>query len=229
MIDRPMQETRYRIVERLRVKGSQTVEELAAAFRLTRTAVTSHLAALRGDHLVRRRGLRGGIGRPSQVYELTPAADHLFPKAYDDFAVSLLEEIRKRPGTLPSLLRRIAGRWIARDLPRLEGSTGRQRVERARELLAERGFLPTIERTPRGTLLREHNCPLMHLAQTDPHVCEMIHQWLEALFAARLDRVQCLRRGDPFSAYTIGDAPPAARHRRSPARYVHSRRDRSWR
>ncbi|HLW59692.1 MAG TPA: ArsR family transcriptional regulator [bacterium] len=224
-----MQETRRRIVERLRLKGSQTVKELAAAFHLTRTAVTIHLAALRGEHLVRREGLRAGIGRPSQVFELTPTADHLFPKAYDDFALSLLEEIGEQPGDLPKLLRRITGRWIARDLPRVEGSTGRQRIERARDILAERGFLPTIERTPHGTQLREHNCPLMKLAEADPRVCEMIHQWLEALFAARLERVRCLRRGDPFSAYTIGGGPPRARDRRARTRHVREGRDRACR
>lgn len=32
----------------------------------------------------------------SNVYELTPAADQLFPKGYDDFAAALIDEIKRR-------------------------------------------------------------------------------------------------------------------------------------
>jgi len=154
--------------------------------------------------LVRRRGLQPGIRRPSNIYELTPAADRLFPKVYDDFAAALIEEVRRRrPDELRDYLERIADRWITRDLSRVDGHHGLERFERAREILADRGFMPTLERMPGGYELREHNCPLMRLAADYPEVCNMVHRWLEALFGARLDRGRCFRLGDPFSAYMI--------------------------
>ena len=39
-----MQETRRKIIEMLRLRGPQTVEDLVRAMTLTRTAVTTHLA-----------------------------------------------------------------------------------------------------------------------------------------------------------------------------------------
>lgn len=199
-----MHDTRQRIVELLRVHGGRTVNDLARDLRLTRTAVTSHLAALQAEGLVARQGLQPGRRRPRVLYTLTPQADTLFPKAYDAFAAGLMEELRREgTGRLRAVVRRVGDRWIARDLPRVEGLRGRARLERAREILAERGFLPTLERAGKATVLREHNCPVMQLALQHPEVCDMVHRWLEALFDTRMERVQCLRRGDAYSEYVL--------------------------
>ncbi|HLW59524.1 MAG TPA: helix-turn-helix domain-containing protein [bacterium] len=202
-----MQETRLRIIEMLRIRGGQTVQDLARGLRLTRTAVTSHLAVLQTRGLVARSGLRPGSRRPSVVYVATPATEAVFPKSYEEFAGSVLAELeREGTGRLDAVLRRIGDRWIARDLPRLEGLTGRTRMERVMEILTERGFLPRLERSRGGTRLYEHNCPVMRLAAAHPQVCDTVHRWLEALFGRSMQREQCLRKGDPYSVYTIRSA-----------------------
>jgi predicted ArsR family transcriptional regulator len=200
--------------------GGQTVEDLAEALKVTRTAVTSHLSALAADGLVARQGLRPGRRRPSVLYVLTPAADRLFPKAYDDFAEALLMAAEKEGRSrLERLLGTVAEQWIARDLPRVKALRGRKRLERAREILAVRGFMPALELTRGGYLLREHNCPAMRLAVAHPEVCDMVHRWLEALLGTSLTRTRCLRQGDPFSEYTMKAAPGG---RRAPATRVPS-------
>ena len=199
-----MHETRERIVELLRLQGPTTVESLCIALGISRTAVKSHLTGLRAEGLVRRRGLRPGVRRPSNVYELTPEADRLFPKIYDDFAAALIDEIRRqRPDDLRAYLEHIADRWVARDLPRVSGLHGLERFERAKEVLGERGFMPVLVQMPDGYQLHEHNCPLMRLTADYPEVCNMVHRWLEALLGTELNRIRCLRLGDPFSAYRI--------------------------
>lgn len=199
-----MRDTREQIVELLRLHDGRTVEELVKALGVTRTSITSRLAALQAEGLVERQGLRPGRRRPSVVYALTASSDALFPKTYDDFAAEVLEELRREgQGNLARLLRRVGDRWIARDLPRVKGLRGRERLERATEILAERGFMPSLNPTPEGYLLREHNCPVMRLAVAHPEVCNMIHRWLEALFGTTLTRVRCMRQGDAFSDYTI--------------------------
>jgi predicted ArsR family transcriptional regulator len=208
--DAIMQETRQRLVEILRIRGPQTVEDLVRAMKLTRTAVTTHLASLQAEGFVARQGLRAGRRRPSVTYALTPAADALFPKAYEEFASMILAEIKRGgAGNTRRLLRRIADDWIRRDLPRVEGTAGKERLERVRSILGERGFLPALERTREGYMLRESNCPLMRLAFEHVEVCDMVHRWLEALAGVPLKRIQCLRQGDPFSAYTVAAAPGA--------------------
>jgi predicted ArsR family transcriptional regulator len=203
-----MQNTSRRVLDLLRVRGNATVEELARVLHLTRSTVRSQLMSLRAEGLVARQGTRPGKRRPGVVYVLTAAADSLFPQAHGEFAMFLVEEAKRgEVRDLEELLRRVGDRWIARDRPRLEGLTGHARVRRAMEILAERGFMPTLEQTHDGYSLREHNCPVMPLAASDVEVCDMVGRWMEALFGASLTRVKCMRNGDPFSAYAI-----SARH-----------------
>src|SRR5437899_13088388 len=82
--------TRGRIITLLR-RGSRTVDELAQALSLTDNAVRTHLATLERDGLVRQRGARRGSGKPAYVYDLTPEAEQLFPKAYGPVLHELLE------------------------------------------------------------------------------------------------------------------------------------------
>src|SRR6266496_4119842 len=72
--------TRGRIVTLLR-RNSRTVEELAQELTLTDNAVRAHLATLERDGIVQQRGVRRGSGKPSYIYDLTPEAEYLFPKA----------------------------------------------------------------------------------------------------------------------------------------------------
>lgn len=199
-----MQETRRQILETLRMEGAQTIDDLAQVLHLTRTAVTTHLSALQTEGLVVRQGLRRGKRRPSTLYALTAEVDSVFPKAYKEFAVAVLEEVKREgPGPLTQVLWRIGDRWIARDIPRVHGLQGRPRLERATEILAEQGFMPVLAPTRNGYVLREHNCPVMQLAAAHPEVCDMIHRWLQAVFGTSLARIKCIRQGDLFSAYTI--------------------------
>jgi predicted ArsR family transcriptional regulator len=45
--------------------------------------VRVHLATLERDEVVQQRGARRGSSKPVYVYGLTPEAEYLFPKAYD--------------------------------------------------------------------------------------------------------------------------------------------------
>jgi predicted ArsR family transcriptional regulator len=197
-----MQETRRRIVELLRVRGGQTVQDLVVALRLTRTAVISHLGVLQAEGLVTRRGLRRGKRRPSMIYETTRAADSAFPQAYEAFAAAVLSALKEEdPSALRAALRRVGEGWVERDRHRVEGLKGQARVEVTRQILEERGFLPALDRADGTYVLREHNCPVLRLAVDHAEVCDIVHRWMESLVGAPLVRVQCMRNGDAFSEY----------------------------
>ena len=197
-----MQETRRRIIELLRIQGGQTVRDLTASLRLTRTGVINHLAALQAAGLVTRRGLRRGKRRPSILYETTRSADSAFPQAYDAFAAAVLDALKRgTPSALRAALRRVGEGWVERDRHRVEGLKGRGRAEAVRQILEEQGFLPTLERAGGAYVLREHNCPVLRLAVDHGEVCDVVHRWMESLVGAPLTRAQCMRRGGAFSEY----------------------------
>lgn len=205
-----MQERRFRIVELLRVRDGQTVQDLMVALRLTRTAVISHLRVLQAEGLVARRGLRRGQRRPSIVYETTPSADRAFPQAYEEFAAAVLKALKETdPSALRAALQRVGEGWIERDRHRVKGLKGQARVEAIRQILAERGFLPVVERIDGAYVIREHNCPVLRVAVDHAEVCDVVHRWMEALVGAPLTRVRCMRSGDAFSEYHFRAAQSA--------------------
>ena len=197
-----MQETRRHIVELLRIRGGQTVQDLVAALGLTRTAVISHLGVLLADGFVTRHGLRRGKRRPSVIYQTTRLADSAFPQAYESFAVAVLNALKENaPSALRAAVWRVGVEWVERDRLRVARLKGQARVEAMRQILEERGFLPELKRGDNTYVLREHNCPVLRLATDHPEVCDGVHRWMQSLLGVPLIRVQCMRRGDAFSEY----------------------------
>jgi predicted ArsR family transcriptional regulator len=98
--------TRGQIVTLLR-RTRQTVDDLASLLDLTDNAVRAHLSRLERDGLVQQRGMRRGERRPAVVYELTPEAESLFPKAYAPALARLLDAIQAQasPADVDRLLR----------------------------------------------------------------------------------------------------------------------------
>src|SRR6266581_7262549 len=87
--------TRGRIVTLLR-RGNKTVDELAQELELTDNAIRAHLATLERDGFVRQQGARRSASKPAYVYELGPAAEQLFHKAYEPVLQQLLAEVSAR-------------------------------------------------------------------------------------------------------------------------------------
>ena len=175
--------TRGRIVTLLR-RGGRTVEELSGEIDLTDNGIRSHLATLERDGIVRQRGSvrRGsGGGKPAYVYELTPEAEGLFPKAYEPVLRQLLDVLvgQLGPEESEALLRRV-GRRIA------EGQTVpadgvHARLEAAVGVLNELGGLAELEERDGSTIIRGYSCPLATLTPAHPEMCRMAETLLTEL------------------------------------------------
>ena len=113
--------TKGRIVSLLR-GAARTVNDLAGALALTDNAVRAQLTALERDGLVRKSGVRRGLRKPHQEYELTPEAEHLFPKPYAPVLSELVAALKGRlpPETVDELLREVGARVAAGRSPRQE-------------------------------------------------------------------------------------------------------------
>lgn len=200
-----MREVRRHLLDLMRIRGGLTVEEAARELGLTRTAAVNHLKSLMGEGLVRRGGLRRGTRRPSVVHSLTADADRLFPQRYEEFARDIVAEVeRLRSPHAKRVLRGVGDRWIARDAPALQGLRSGQRFDRALEIMAERGFMPALQRTASSVTLRQFNCPLRRLCAGSTDVRGVILRWIQALFGAPTRRVECICEGASSCAYKIG-------------------------
>ena len=185
--------TRGQIVTLLR-RSSHTVDELAQALDLTHTAVRAHLAALERDGLVQQRSERRGTGKPSSVYDLTPAAEYLFPKSYGlllDQLLDVLDE-RKSASDVDTLLREV-GRRIATQWTIPPGDL-RVRLDVATEVLNELGGLMEQETEGETLCIRGYRCPFAAVVQKHPEVCDLAGTLLSELVGVPVQE-RCGRTG----------------------------------
>jgi len=185
--------TRGQIITLLR-RSSRTVDELAQALELTHTAVRTHLAALERDGLVQQSSERRGSGKPSSVYDLTPAAEYLFPKSYGQLLDQLLDVLQGQmtPGEVETLLREV-GRRMAAEW-RLPPGDLQVRLEAAVEVFNELGGL--MERKTEGETLCivGYRCPFAAVVREHPEVCDLAETLLSELVGVPVQE-HCERTG----------------------------------
>lgn len=189
--------TRGRIVTLLRRTG-RTVDELAQALDLTDNAVRAHLVALERDRVVQQRGVRRGSGKPALVYDLTPEAEQLFPKAYGSMLHEFLNVLSEHMSSEEvEALMRTVGSGMATKWSTPPGDL-RERLEAAVAVLDELGGLAELELSDGVYSIHGYSCPLAAAAPGHPEVCRLAETLLTELVGvpiqehcARGETVQC--------------------------------------
>lgn len=187
--------TRGQILLLLR-RAPHTVDELAQSLRLTDNAIRTHLTILERDGLIEQRGERRGTSKPAAVYALTPEAEQLFPKAYDQVLSLLLETLRERmtPEELETLLR-VVGRRLAGHR-QVGDAVGPEQLARAVEALNDLGGLAELEQCDGNVAIHGYRCPFAAAVPGHPEVCRLAETFLSALI------------GTPVQAQCDGSVPP---------------------
>ena len=199
--------TRGQIVTLLR-RSAHTVEELAKTLGLTYNGVRAHLAVLERDQIVQQQGVvRQGSGKPAYLYELTPAAENLFPKAYGPVLHQLLDVLNEQVGYEQSeaLLRRVGRRMAGERVAAADGA--RTRLEEAVATLNELGGFAELEEHNGDFIIRSYSCPLYSMVLDHPEVCRMIETLLSELTGIPVQE-HCDRGGRPrccFEVASFGD------------------------
>src|SRR6185295_8764054 len=86
--------TRRALVKLLKTDGPLDSAQLATRLRLTPMAVRQHLYALQREKLVTAEERPVPIGRPAKFWRLTRQADTLFPEAYAELSVALIDSVK---------------------------------------------------------------------------------------------------------------------------------------
>jgi predicted ArsR family transcriptional regulator len=208
------QGTAGRIMELLR-RGPKTVDELAAALQLTRTAVQGQLATLQQDELVEQRGARRGTSKPARTYGVTMQAELLFSRAYIPILTQLVHVLAHRvsPGEFDSIMREV-GRGAMGDHLVPRGGTLRDRVGRASSLLNDLGGLSEVDEEDGLYVIRSFGCPLAAATALHPEVCNALESLLSEVAGTqvtkccdRYDRERCC-----FEIKRDTGAPATIRH-----------------
>ena len=204
---------RRAILVRLRHDGPSSPEGLAGALGLSRTGVLQQLHALEAAGLVSRQAVRHGVGRPRHVYDVTPAAQDLFPTNYDGLASGLLAAIRSIGGEAL-----IDG--VFEERRRLTRDRLRQRlderlpadaslIDRTRELAViqdEQGYLAEALIGADGVIrLVERNCAIHRVSSEHAAACQAELDLFRDLLGTSVERETHIAAGDRCCSYRIGD------------------------
>ncbi len=200
------------IVMRLRHDGPSTPEGIAAALGVSRTGVLQQLHALETAGLVSRQAVKHGVGRPRHVYDVTEAAQDLFPTNYDGLASGLLAAIRAIGGE--ELIEGVfeERRRITRERVRQRMAdrlpAGAPLVDRARELAViqdEQGYLAETLIGSDGVIrLVERNCAIHRVAANHVAACQAELDLFREILGADVERETHIAAGDRCCTYRIG-------------------------
>jgi DeoR family suf operon transcriptional repressor len=199
-------DTRRQLLDALKKRGPQTVEALAAAGGITVSGARQHLSALEKDGLVLHRVLRQGPGRPKHLYELSPAADALYPRTYAALTNELLEYVREdEPELLERIFERRRQRRLERGQARTAGLSLAEKVAELARILDEDGYLAEAEALPDGTFrVVEHNCAVLDVARRYGQACGSELEFIRQLLPeADVERVAHLLAGAFVCAYQV--------------------------
>lgn len=213
-----MPASRAEVLHELKNRGPLTPGEIARQLGTTREAVRQQLALLENDGWIRREGSRKSEsqGRPSILYALTPAGDHLFPKRYDELSVRLVDTLAEQVGeeALHNVLAALTDSQVAQWESKLANKTLEERIEALKGFYFEQDPHTHVERDDKGWLLVERNCPFLNLALERPKLCSVTVSALTRLLGVQVSREAKFQQGDHRCAFRILADRPAPRNYR---------------
>jgi predicted ArsR family transcriptional regulator len=214
--------TRGRIARLILENGPVTAAGLSARLGLTPAAVRRHLDNLLADGLIETRIARSygsrSRGRPARLFAITDAGRSAFEHAYDDLASSALRFIAETAG--PEAVAQFARRQVSelerRYRPVVAAAEADQRVQALAEALSADGYAACASGAPAaggGEQLCQHHCPVAHVAEQYPELCEAETEAFGRLLGTPVQRLATIAHGDGICTTHV--TPPELLHNRT--------------
>ncbi|WP_320778250.1 helix-turn-helix transcriptional regulator [Streptomyces sp. CRN 30] len=212
--------TRNRVARSILDHGPSTVAELAGRLGLTQAAVRRHLDALVADDVVQPREQRvygaRTRGRPAKVFALTDCGRDAFDQSYDKLAMDALRWIAEHAGGEEAVVAFARARIAAQARAYREAvdqAAPEGRTEALAKALSEDGYAATARSAPlphRGEQLCQHHCPVAHVAEQFPQLCEAETEIFSQLLGTHVQRLATIAHGDGVCTTFIPGAPHSA-------------------
>jgi predicted ArsR family transcriptional regulator len=198
--------TRGAIVQLLLEDGPITAGEIGERLGISAAGVRRHLDALldAGDAQSSAAAAwqHSGRGRPAKRYRLTAAGRAKLGHTYDDLAVAAMRQLREIGGD--DAVRTFARRRIDTILAGVtNGPDGvESTADRVAAALTKAGYATTVTSvTPvagpiHGIQLCQHHCPVSHVAEEFPELCETEREAFAEILGTHVQRLATIVNGD---------------------------------
>ncbi|MFE5617212.1 helix-turn-helix transcriptional regulator [Streptomyces sp. NPDC056463] len=207
--------TRNRVARSILDHGPSTVADLAARLGLTQAAVRRHLDSLVAENVVEAREKRvygaRTRGRPAKVFALTDCGRDAFDQSYDSLAVDALRWIEKNAGgeaAVAAFARDRLAHQAEAYREAVESAEPDQRTEALAKALSADGYAATARNAPVGEQLCQHHCPVAHVAEQYPQLCEAETEIFSRLLGTHVQRLATIAHGDGVCTTFIPHSAP---------------------
>lgn len=203
-----------RILAALKTRGPQTVTDLAKITGVCGEAVRQQLVRLAAEGLAASTSCPRGVGRPAQVWELTPAANRKFPDRHAEFSVTLIRLIRQELGeaALNQLIEAHARESRARYIEMLRGTTClKERLLGLAQIRTNEGYMAEArDEGPNGFLFIENHCPIDQAATRCTAMCKAELETFRTVLGpdVSVEPTEHIVEGDRRCAYRIRPLKP---------------------
>ena len=187
--------------------GSITAGQIGDRLGVSATGVRRHLDALidagEAESVPAAAWQQAGRGRPAKRYRLTPAGRAKLDHSYDDLASAAMRQLREIGGE--AAVRTFARRRIDAILSDVAAadSAADADVEAAAERIAgalsRAGYVATTARVGgaiNGVQICQHHCPVSHVAEEFPELCETEQQAMAEVLGTHVQRLATIVNGN---------------------------------
>ena len=199
--------TRQAIVRLLLESGSITAAEIGRQLGISAAGVRRHLDALVEDGGAEANAAapwqQAGRGRPAKRYRLTPAGRAKLEHTYDDLASAAMRQLREIGGD--DAVRIFARRRVDAILDGVtpqdpfDGESVEGTAGRVADAFTRAGYVTTMTRVGgplQGIEICQHHCPVSHVAQEFPELCEVEQQAISEVLGTHVQRLATIANGD---------------------------------
>jgi predicted ArsR family transcriptional regulator len=201
--------TRRAIVKLLKTEGALDSARLARKLRVTPMAVRQHLYALQEEKMVNAEERPVPLGRPAKFWTLTREADRLFPDAYAELSVALLDAVGETFGSsgvdrllhtrLARQKREYAMR-IDRDAPLAK------QLHQLASVRTDEGYMAEVHADgPKAFVFIENHCPICAAATACQGLCATEIELFQSVLGPGVDisRTEHIVNGERRCAYRV--------------------------
>ncbi len=156
-------------------------------------------------------------GRPAKVFALTDCGRDAFDQSYDKLAADALRWIARARAAASEAVARLRARPVRRagraaTARRVEAAGPEERTEALAKALSADGYAATARSAPTrsGEQLCQHHCPVAHVAEQFPQLCEAETEIFSQLLGTHVQRLATIAHGDGVCTTFIPKASPAA-------------------
>ena len=183
--------------------------KLASRLNVTPMGVRQHLYALEREKLVDVEMRPGPIGRPAKYWRLTPQANRLFPEAYAELSLSLINSVADAFG--PSGMTRLLDARFAKQQAdygaRVDRSAPlKKRLQQLAKVRTDEGYMADVHPAgPRAFLFVENHCPICAAATACQGFCAIELDLFRSVLGpdVTVEREEHIIAGDRRCAYRI--------------------------